>query len=234
MLNRPFLIRMVAALAVVLLVAGPAAAGKRKGKKARKSGTALNMPRGWTWPPSQAMLEDGQRCLETLDALGIKWEPAPATKKIATPIYVPDMELGGVKIVPTFRKPPFIMDCQLAEDLAVSGGPALRALGVKEIRFGGIYEYRNIKGKSALSRHAVGLAIDIYEMVTDDGVVHVVDTDYKQGDTVLLEAEKALRGAGYFRGPLTPGNDPAAHHDHFHLEGRTAVERSMAPAPPSI
>ena len=224
------------ALALLLLVAGPATAGKTKGKgKARgHQGTPLNMPRGWTWPPSQDMVDEGQRCLEHLDELGVKWQAAPAEKKITTPIYVPEMVFGGVKVVPTCRKPPFVMDCQLAEDLEVAGGPTLAALGVVEIRFGGIFEYRTIHGKSILSRHAIGLAIDIYEMVTDDGVVHVVASDYKKGDEVLLAAEKALRGAGYFRGPLTPGNDPVAHHDHFHLEGRTAIERSVAPAPPAI
>ena len=37
----------------------------------------------------------------------------------------------------------------------------LAALGVTEIRFTSLYEYRNVKRRRVLSRHAVGLAIDV-------------------------------------------------------------------------
>src|SRR5687767_15045161 len=66
-----------------------------------------NMPPGWTWPPSRAMRQDRQRCLRELTAMGVAWRKAPATRAVAAPIYVPGMELGGVKLTPIFRKGPF-------------------------------------------------------------------------------------------------------------------------------
>jgi hypothetical protein len=184
----------------------------------------LNVPRDWQWPPSQAMLDEGAQCLRHLDALGVKFEAGPATKWVTTPVLIPDMTLGELELTPTFEKPPFVMDCELAEVLAM-GAPALRALGIRELRFAEIYDDRTVAGQDFLSRHALGLAIDVYELVTDDGISHVVAKDYAHGDPVLLAAEKALAGAGIFRGPLTPGNDPAHHGDHFHIEARTVAER---------
>jgi hypothetical protein len=184
----------------------------------------LNVPPGWQWPPSQAMLDEGAQCLRHLDELGVKYEAGPATNRVTTPVMIPDMTLGEIKLTPTFMKPPFVMDCELAEVLAM-GAPALRALGIRELRFAEIYNDRTVAGQDFLSRHALGLAIDVYEFVTDDDVTHVVAKAYAHGDPVLLAAEKALAGAGIFRGPLTPGNDPAHHGDHFHIEARTVAER---------
>ena len=76
-----------------------------------------------------------------------------------------------------------------------------------------------------LSRHALGLAVDVFEIVTDDGLRHVVARDYKAGDAVLLSVESWVNEAGGFRYLLTPGNDPRRHHDHFHFEARSSEEQ---------
>jgi hypothetical protein len=115
------------------------------------------------------------------------------------------------------------MDCRLALALAESGAAALRSAGVVELRFAGIHTVRNIAGTRILSRHALGLAIDVFEVVTEDGVRHVVERDYP--DVVLLSVERWINDSGAFRYLLTPGNDPRHHHDHFHLEARTPAER---------
>jgi hypothetical protein len=189
----------------------------------------LNMPAGWTWPPSPEMLEEGARCLGRLAKLGVQFVPGPEKPRITTPVVVPAWEFGGVKLVPLTKRRPLVVDCHLAEALAAAGGPALRQLGVTEIRFTSLYEYRNVKRRRVLSRHAVGLAMDIYEVVTQDGVVRRVPRHYRNADGVLKSVERALRRTGFFRGPLSPANDPRGHWDHFHLEARTAAERAEVP-----
>jgi hypothetical protein len=191
-----------------MLLAAPASARRPRGR--------LNMPEGWTWPPSATMVDQGRACLAHLDALGVKWRKAPARRKVATPIYVDEMIVAGVTLAPTFKKGPFVMDCLLAATLADTAD-VLRSAGVAELRFAEIWDYRNVNDgrRPILSRHALGLAIDVFEVVTDDGVRHVVETDYP--DAFLLTLEDWMRATRSFR-ILTPGNDPRHHHDHFHLE----------------
>lgn len=122
--------------------------GKRKTRQA-------NMPDGWSWPPTPAMRAAGDACAE-LDRLGVAWKPAPRPRS-TTPITVPAMVFGGVAVLPTFRKPPFVMDCQLARSLAVHG-QELYARGVRELHFSRIHGYTQVRTggttKAALSRHA--------------------------------------------------------------------------------
>jgi len=176
----------------------------------------LNMPGGWTWPPSAAMKTEGEACLRHLDALGVKWRRAPARRKVATPIYLDEMSLGCVALTATHKKGPFVMDCLLAATLADSAD-LLRSLGVAELRFAEIYDYRNVNmgRRPILSRHALGLAVDVFEIVTDDGVRHVVARDYP--DTLLATLEEWLRATGSWR-LITPATDPRHHKDHFHFE----------------
>jgi hypothetical protein len=198
--------------------------------KTKKKTSRLNMPPEWEWPPNDTMKAEGDACKKRLDELGIAWKDAPAQDKVATPIYVPEMEIGGVKITPIWRKPPFVMDCILAQAFAEQGAPALRALGVKEIRFSSIYSYREVADKpGVLSRHALGLAIDVWEFVDDAGATHVVKSDYPAGDALLHSIEKAVNDTGGYRMLLTPGNDPKHHDDHFHFEARTPGERVETP-----
>jgi hypothetical protein len=194
------------------------------------AGPRLNMPRGWSWPPSKRMKEQGKECLAALTRHGIKWEKAPSMGRITTPIYVPSMELGGVKMTAIWKKGPHPMDCHFAQAMIEYGGPALRTAGVREVRFAGIYDYRFVSGKrGVLSRHALGLAMDVYEFVTDDGLIHIVKSDYNAGDEVLREVERAINGSNGYRMLLTPGNDPRHHDDHFHFEARTPEERVETP-----
>jgi len=181
-----------------------------------------NMPDGWVWPPTPAMKREGARCLEALGEAGVVWKKAPRERKVVTPIYVPGMELGGIKLTPTFRKGPFVMDCHLALALA-RHGEVLRQLGVTELRFSTIHEYRQVRlggrKRNILSRHALGLAIDIFEFVTDTGDRIVVKDRYKKHDPTLLAVERSVLASMDFRTPLTPGND-RSHRDHFHLEAK--------------
>lgn len=243
----------VLAAAAALMVAGDADARRRRAKpKASKHHhrhhrvkahaqtqprKPSNMPDGWSWPPSKEMVAAGKACTAQLDALGVTWKRATGQPKIATPITVPAMVFGGVKAIPTFRKPPFVMDCQLALALTIHG-KALYDRGVRELRFSRIYGYTPVRtgGKTlaALSRHALGLAIDVREIVDDAGHKGVVLGDYLAGDPLLLAVETYLNDSGGFRMVLTPRNDPQSHYDHFHVEARADYRVPTTPArPPS-
>ena len=210
------------ALVVLLLVSATAHADRPRRR--------LNMPPDWAWPPTAAMRAEGKACLTRLDELGVAWKPAPRTRKVATPIYVPSMEIGGVKLTSIWRKGPQVLDCQLARALAEHGAEVLRSVGVVELRFSTIHVMKNIAGTRILSRHAIGMAMDVFEMITEDGAVHVVEKDYP--DVVLLTVETWINHCGWFRYLLTPGNDRRHHRDHVHFEARSPgeVERVNASA----
>ncbi len=184
-----------------------------------------NMPRGYTWPPDAKMLTAERACEDKLDAAGIAWKRAEPEGRIVSPMTVADddgvMILGGITYTSAYRKGPHKLDCQLALAMA-QFGPQLAAVGVKEIKFGSIYRWTNVRvngqNKNMLSRHALGIAMDIVSMTDINGRVAVVETDYPKADPLLLAVEGVVNASGMFRVLLTPANDPASHHDHFHIE----------------
>ena len=208
---------------LLLLASSPATAGKSKSRR------VPNMPRGWSWPANPAMLEAGKRCLETLDGHEIAYEGG-AAKKVNTPILVPTMELAGVRLEPTWRKGPFVLDCHLALALHTVG-PELKELGVAALRFSTIHDHRYVKRNgrktNILSRHAIGLAMDIFEVRLADGRVLKVKQSYASED-VLHRVERVFAQSEAFRTPLTPGNDPKGHDDHFHIEARMPLTSKRA------
>jgi hypothetical protein len=219
------LVLLIAALAMACASsahAGEKRAPARKASKAKKS-SKLNMPKGWQWPPTEKMQVEGRRCMADLDRLKVNWKPAPKQGRIVAPVYVTDMTFAGVKLVHRYEKGPQVMDCALARAWARHAGPALASLGVVEVRHGQVFKFRDVAGKKGvLSRHSLGLAIDVYAFVTRDGTVHDVLGDYSWGDEILMEIEARITDTGAFRTLLTPGNDPARHYDHFHFEARAA------------
>ncbi len=223
MIARRLVIAAVCVLVALAATPWDADAANRRGPRKRS-----NMPPGWTWPPSRAMRASGRQCKDELTDMGVVWKRARRTRKVATPIYVPSMELGGVALVSIFRKGPFVMDCQLALSLA-RAGEVLRQVGVRELRFSTIHEYRRIRLRGArrrpLSRHALGMAIDVFEIVTDTGKKVVVEKDYRVKEPTLLAMERGLAASLDFRTPLTPGNDRRSHRDHFHLEARANYDQ---------
>lgn len=206
--------RSLAIALALAALASPAGAGKRP-----------NLPRNWHWPPSLAMKKLGASCLEDLTQLGVDWKPGPRTRIVATPVIVESMTFGDIKLTPVFRKPPFVLDCYLARALA-RAAPALHASGIAELRFSTIHQYRHVrlegKTKKALSRHSLGLAVDVYQLVTRDGQVVVIQDSYEDS-SVAHAVEALLRRSELFRTVLTPGNDPVSHYDHFHLEARMKI-----------
>jgi hypothetical protein len=136
------------------------------------------------------------------------------------------MRFGEVRLAPTFRKGPFVMDCRLARALARQAG-WLAALGIRELRFSSIHHVRPVRLRggelSSLSRHALGLAIDVFEVGLADGRRLIVEQDYWCCLPVLPLAEFYLRLGGGFRAILSPAVDPESHADHLHLEATVEV-----------
>jgi hypothetical protein len=194
----------------------------RRAARARRPVKQANLPDRWVWPPSPEMKAAGERCLQDLTRLGITWRaPERVVRKVATPVIIDSMQLGQVKLTPISRKPPFVMDCHLA--VALTEQSALFAeAGIAELRFAAIHDYRRVRlrGRTlrALSRHALGLAVDVYEMTDTAGRIFKVRPHYRRV-AFMRAVEKRLRESGAFRALLTPGND-RSHYDHFHFEAR--------------
>ena len=206
------MVRVAAVAIAITLMAGTATAGARR----------PNMPDGWKWPPTREMRREGKKCLDDLKTMGIVFEKSRKQRKITTPIVLPEMRFGSLLLTPTFRKPPFVMDCRLARGLA-QYAELITSLGVSELRFSTIYQYRKVRtrrgrgARGALSRHALGLAIDVFELQLQSGARVVVKDEYWIHPTLIL-IELALRATGGFRAIISPSVDPVSHRDHLHLE----------------
>lgn len=216
---------------------------KKKSKKKKKekkvprvpdktTNFTTNMPRGFHWPPTQTMKEASAICERQLDELGITWTRGEPEGRIVDPLVVPAMEFAGIKYTSLYRKGPHKLDCQLVRTLATFGSE-LFALGVREVKFGRIFGNTTVrvggKSKNILSRHALGIAMDVYAVIDDAGREAVVKTDYVKDDPLLRSIEEVLNKSGRFRTVLTPRNDPKSHYDHFHIEA--AIDYSAAELP---
>jgi hypothetical protein len=183
------------------------------------------MPPGFSWPPTRAMLAAEGQCEAKLDRAGVVWERGQAEGRIANPIIVPAMTFGGIRYTNMWgSKGPHVLDCQLALALETIG-PELYAIGVREVKFGSLFRWSHVRShgvtRPLLSRHGIGLAMDIGSFVDESGREAVVETDYKAGDQLLLAIEQVVNANGNFRILLTPKNDPISHHNHFHIEARS-------------
>jgi len=180
-----------------------------------------NMPPGFAWPATTPMKTASKVCEESLTDASITFEPAPPEGYIVDPIRVPAMEVAGISLVRAYGKGPVTFDCQLIRVLAKIG-PELHQIGVRQIRFGSVYRNTPVRvhgeTKPILSRHALGLAMDIKAFVDETGRVASVELDYLKGDSLLHAIEDTVNRSKDFRIVLTPGNDPLSHSDHFHIE----------------
>lgn len=180
------------------------------------------LPPGFAWPPTAQMRDVSKACEAELDRLGVTWKPGPPEHMVAAPVIVPSMEIGGITYTSAFRrKGAPTMDCQFVRVLALLG-PDLHALGVREVQFGSIVRNTLARShgqtKDFLSRHALGIAMDIKSFVDIHGRVAVVENDYLKDDPLLHGIEELINRSTTFRQVLTPGNDPISHDDHFHIE----------------
>lgn len=209
-------------LAVMGLCCAPAAHADR----APVPVSTINMPPGWAWPPTAAMRDRGRRCLAALDRAGVQHELLTrSVGRVATPVVVPEMRFGGLLVRPVYRRTrPPVMDCHMALTL-VQHAPLLVELGVRELVTGGFYRNRRarLRGQSValLSRHALGLAVDIRAFVFSDGRALSVKRDYRH--PLLGRIEHVLAGSGGLRALVTPKND-RNHRNHFHISAKMTLD----------
>jgi hypothetical protein len=207
-------------------VASPVEAGKKPKKHKKQKDdrrvtkkTKANMPRGFVWPPSKNMVAMGDACAAKLDEIGVGYQAAGDVGRVVRPMK-PDAEINGVTYTAVYSKNQ-TFDCQLVLALAVFA-PHLSELGVREVKFGSAFRWSKVrvggKTKNILSRHGLGLALDVVSFVDADGNDHNVKRDYKRGDELLHAIAKRVNDSGQFRILLTPRNDPKSHSDHFHFE----------------
>ncbi|HEY0478879.1 MAG TPA: extensin family protein [Kofleriaceae bacterium] len=167
------------------------------------------------------MLAAAADCERGLVTAGVAWHRASRDGHIVDAVTIDDARLGGIAYTPVFGRGPYKLDCQLARAL-VAIGPELAAAGVREVRFGSIYRWSNVRvggvTKNVLSRHALGLAMDVVSFVDAEGREARVARDYGAGDPLLLDVERTIDASRAFRLVLTPKNDPISHSDHFHIE----------------
>lgn len=196
--------------------------------------TRANLPRGFVWPPSRAMEAAADGCEAQLEELGVAYHPAEPRGRVVRPMTI-EGEIGGITYTPVYGKHQ-VFDCQLVLTLA-SFAPRLYELGVREVKFGSAFRWTKVRvrgrTKNILSRHALGIALDVVSFVDADGREALVERDYRRGDELLLAIERAVNDSGMFRLLLTPRNDPKSHHDHFHFEANpdyTAAGTTEKPA----
>ncbi|MFH2005800.1 MAG: extensin family protein [bacterium] len=181
--------------------------------------------------------QDGPPCLQELRRLGVPFRLAKATKGITTPVVVTG-PVRGLQWSPMWGKKPALMDCPFALTL-YKLAPAVLRSGVVELRYSSFYQYRNVSGSGYLSRHAFGLAVDVFEVVAHNRLRANVKKDWvkaigKPGScigSVTSPKARLLRGlacnleeARVAHLILTPDSD-YAHRDHFHISGPRPGER---------
>ena len=161
------------------------------------------------------------------------------TKGVRTPIRLVGSNLGPLRLVILERKPGGVMpvmDCELGRAL-LDAAPAFEMVGIRDLYFSGMYEYRPRRHSKKLSEHAHGLAIDVHQFGTADGRIFDVQRDFEQGvgdwdardqiacvgspqqpeGRILRELACALRVSSAFREIIT-ADDNSDHDNHFHLE----------------
>jgi hypothetical protein len=207
--------------------------------RACAQGAAPDQP---TSPPADAdSAAPSKTCLASLRDRKVEFVEQP-TKGVRTPIRLTagfGPNLGPLRLVHRDRRAGGVlpvMDCELARAL-LEAAPVFQMIGVRDLQFSGMYQYRTRRGSTKLSEHAHGLAIDVHAFVKPDGTVYDVQRDFEQGvgewpphDNVacvgspegvaarrLRELACALRLSSAFKEIIT-ADDNSDHDNHFHIE----------------
>jgi hypothetical protein len=195
-----------------------------------------------TPPPPSAFDAEGagpsKVCLAALRDRKVEFTEQP-TKGVRTPIRLASSTLGPLRLVNRERRAAGVvpvMDCELARAL-LDSAPLFQMVGVRDLFFSGIYQYRTRRGSTKLSEHAHGLAIDVHVFGMPDGRVLDVEKDFEAGvgewpsrDNVacvgspegvaarrLRELACGLRLSSAFKEIIT-ADDNSDHDNHFHIE----------------
>jgi hypothetical protein len=165
----------------------------------------------------------GRACLARLSAQEVSYRPldsvdAPSSScRVDTAVRVTRVAVG--------LNHPAVMSCALASRLddferEVVQPAAKAELGRRVVRINqmGSFSCRRINGRSRLSQHALGQAIDIGGFRLSDGTTVSVEHDWNEpGPKRLFLRHLARRACGYFSVVLTPDSN-ADHYNHIHLD----------------
>ena len=161
-------------------------------------------------PHDSRTLVGGLGCLIRLQELDIAHQHLPALRGVNTPVRVTG-PVGGIVYRPLGRQP-LNADCRLVLALH-RAAPYLLTLGVTEVQFSGAYSYRRMPG-GRLSRHALGLAIDVHRVVADGELLDV--REYRDmagspmpGPGTWAPREEFRAGSGWWR--VGGGRDGKRH-----------------------
>lgn len=213
---------------MLVLVAGSSSAGNR---------WVVFPPDPETLPAIKYANLERQECLSALSARRIPFSAAPERKTIDAPVLLTG-PLHGVKLEfardARYRE---VLDCRLL--LAVDDLAAIAAArGIAVVRYNSIYRRGWARGR--VQGHLGGVAIDVTELVKQDGTVLNVRKDFAGsgiGSATCGEQAKppkpgkatelrgficALDQARSFNLLLSPHYD-YRHRDHFHIEVRRGV-----------
>jgi hypothetical protein len=183
---------------------------------------------------------DRAACLAELDRRGIRFQPGEGGPQIDAPVHLV-APVHGVRFElahPSARRPSPgpLMDCRLL--LALGDLAAIaRDQGIAAVRYNSIV--RRGWGKKG-QRHYAGVAIDVVELVKQDGTTLNVEQDFRGagigsrtcGERApepsagkareLRELVCALHRDNVFNLILSPHYD-RRHRDHLHLEVRRGI-----------
>jgi hypothetical protein len=170
-------------------------------------------------------------CLPALRSLKVPFKVLHGYKTVATPIQIIGDRLGRIQYVPRYQnKPSMVMDCRLALALR-RAADVFRANGIRAVVYSNFYSYRHVTGSPKLSRHALGLAIDIHGFVGVHGEKIDVLGDWERGlgrgatcegraktpkGRILRDLACDLDASLLFETILTPDYD-AGHANHYHI-----------------
>lgn len=202
-------------------------------------------------PPTDAS------CPSMLDALGLEYELADATRGIAEPVRLAPVVRGvAFRYLSNDTPTAMLMDCSLAPRLAELVD-LLSPHGIDEVIHLGIYNYRCIgggdpdSGTCTPSQHAYAKAIDLHAFgVEGSDAVYSTETDWviradaevcpgmpaTEADRILHELACRMWADGIFHIVLTPDYN-AAHRNHFHVdltEGSMFIGESVTGVDPLI
>ncbi len=176
---------------------------------------------------------DGQVCLNMLTRLKIPWKPGRSKRGLVNPVELSSHMLNGVYYHWYWgSEPDMLLDCRMVLTLFIAG-PVFRKHGFDEVLYTSSYRYTRISGTRRLSRHAVGMALDVKALRGPNGVVAVVERDWHRykgtpDDCVgplpqgparkMRELACEFETLPLFGGILTPDYD-YDHRNHYHFGG---------------
>lgn len=170
-------------------------------------------------------------CLKALRRVGVAFKRKKRVRNVRTPVLITSGKIGNIIFNNGSKRAKPLMDCRTAWALYRTSRIFTANGGVSKLIVGKFYSYRYVKNRSTLSRHAYGLAFDIYGIKTKGGKTYMVASSYERhldsgrscegqaktrGGRLLRQLACDLDNSHYFKVILTPDSD-RDHRDHFHI-----------------